>query len=93
MASFYLRRTAALAVASAAVFLAGCSDSKFEKSLAQGCLDGGGSKKTCSCTVDTLSKSYDLKNLDDDLQRRGIPLQKLQGDFAAAMFTCAKKHQ
>ncbi len=93
MISFYLHRLAVVAVLGMAAFLSGCSDSKFEKSMAQGCLDGGGSKKTCKCTMETLAESYDLKKLDEDLERRGIPLQKLQGDFAAAMFSCAKKHQ
>lgn len=93
MTSFHPHRLAVVAMLGMAAFLSGCSDSKFEKSMVRGCLDGGGSKKTCKCTVETMAKSYDIKKLDEDLERRGIPLQKLQADAEAAILSCAKKHQ
>lgn len=77
----------------ASLFLMACSDkSKFEKSMIQGCLDAGQSKKNCTCAVDTLGQTYNMKVLDEDLERLAVPLQKLQEDYLRSLMSCVRKN-
>jgi hypothetical protein len=84
----------ALATAAfASLFLTACSDlSKFEKSMIKGCTDSGQSKKNCTCSVEKLGETYNMKVLDEDLERLGAPIQKLQEDYGLALLSCIRKN-
>jgi hypothetical protein len=82
----------ALGAACALLALGACSGSKFEKSLLKGCAEGGNSSKTCQCAADKLGETYDLNNIEEFMERKGMPLQTITRDYASALHYCIDKH-
>lgn len=87
-----LMRTAYnLALVGLVVALAGCSGSQGERILMKGCKEGGVSDKDCQCATREVGKRYDLKNLQEFMNDRAIPMQTLQMDFVKALAMCTAR--
>lgn len=87
-----LKNIGAVGAVCALLTLGACSGSKFEKSLLKGCAEGGNSNKTCHCAADKLGETYDLNNIEDFMERKGMPIQTLTHDYAKALQYCIDKH-
>ena len=72
----------------AALALVGCSGSQGERILMKGCKEGGVSDKDCQCATQKVGTRYDLKNLQEFMNDRAIPMQTLQMDFVKALAMC-----
>ena len=87
-----LKNIGAVGAVCALLTLGACSGSKFEKSLLKGCAEGGNSNKTCHCAADKLGETYDLNNIEENKERKRMPLQTLTHDHAKALHYCIDKH-
>lgn len=56
-----------------------------------GCKEGGVSDKDCPCATQMVGTRYDLKNLQEFMNDRAIPMQILQMDFVKALAMCTAK--
>ena len=75
----------------AALALVGCSGSQGERILMKGCKEGGVSDKDCQCATQKVGTRYDLKNLQEFMNDRAIPMQTLQMDFVKALAMCTAR--
>jgi hypothetical protein len=82
------RGTCMLVLMGLALALVGCSGSQGERILMKGCKEGGVSAKDCECATQKVGTRYDLKNLQDFMNDRAIPMQTLQMDFVKALAMC-----
>ncbi|MDR6154163.1 hypothetical protein QF021_002252 [Acidovorax delafieldii] len=86
-----VRGTCMVALLGVVVALAGCSSSQGERILMKGCKEGGVSDKDCQCATQEVGKRYDLKNLQEFMNDRAIPMQTLQMDFVKALAMCTAR--
>jgi len=83
-----MRMACKMALLGLVVALAGCSGSQGERILMKGCKEGGVSDKDCQCATQKVGTRYDLKNLQEFMNDRAIPMQTLQMDFVKALAMC-----
>ena len=86
-----MRTACNMALLGFVVALAGCSGSQGERILMKGCKEGGVSDKDCQCATQEVGKRYDLKNLQEFMNDRAIPMQTLQMDFVKALAMCTAR--
>lgn len=88
---YRLRVARTMTLTGLVVALAGCSGSQGERILMKGCKEGGVSDKDCQCATQEVGKRYDLKNLQEFMNDRAIPMQTLQMDFVKALAMCTAR--
>lgn len=89
----WVRGICMLVLMGLALALVGCSGSQGERILMKGCKEGGVSDKDCECATQRVGTRYDLKNLQDFMNDRAIPMQTLQMEFVKALAMCRQAAQ
>eukprot|EP01037_Dinobryon_pediforme_P005061 gene5061-5110_t len=85
MSAFVCKARSVAVTLGAVLALVGCSGSQGERILMNGCKEGGVSDKDCPCATQMVGTRYDLKNLQEFMNDRAIPMQILQMDFVKAL--------